>query len=600
MPTPVEEIKQKLDIVDIVGEYIKLTPAGTNHKARCPFHNEKSPSFMVSRDKQIYHCFGCGKGGDMFSFVMEMEGLDFPEALRLLAKKANVELKAVDPTLQTKRTKLFDVLKAAAAFYHDILLKSQNVQKARDYLTERGITAEQIEQFQLGYSSTAWDTLYLYLKQKGFSDEHIFDAGLVVQKSRGGYYDRFRGRVIFPIHDTNGNVVGFGGRILEQAEGETERAKYINSPQTLVYDKSRIAYGLWFAKQAIREKKEIIIVEGYMDVLASHRGGVANVIASSGTALTESQLDTLKRHSMKLLFCFDQDAAGAQAARRGIELALARGFEVLMITLPFGKDPDEVVRKQPDAWQTAVAQAKPFVEYYFERVRQQQDLTTVEGKKAAARELLPLINHLVDPVEQTHFLQQLGGLIRVDESILRTQLNKQTTVGAVSVAPAQTPTAAPSAPINERETKMLQLIIAILNIYPDLVPQAAGQFEFGTLADTPILNLYKMISLYYSENQRFTVSDFGQHLEATAPTLVEPWQICALLAEKEIRDLDEDAAERELTIMVRELQRITIRRQLASLTAELAQLEREAGSDEETTQLIARFNQLTKALKNIS
>ncbi|MFC1663001.1 DNA primase [Patescibacteria group bacterium] len=600
MPTPVEEIKQRLDITDIIGEYIKLTPAGTNHKARCPFHNEKTPSFMVSKDKQIYHCFGCGKGGDLFSFVQEMEGLDFPETLRLLAKKANVQLRAVDPEMQSKRTKLFDINKAAAGFYHQVLMSSPHVELARKYFKERGVDEDMIDKFQLGYSSTAWDTLNKYLVQKGFSEDDIFQAGLTIKKERGvGYYDRFRGRIVFPIHDTHGNVLGFGGRILEQAEGEKELAKYINSPQTIIYDKSRVLYGIWQAKQPIRNKKDIIIVEGYMDVLACHHGGTGNVIASSGTALTESQLDALKRYTNKLLFSFDQDSAGAVAARRGIELALARSFEVKMIELPFGKDPDEVINKDPAAWQQAVKTAQPFMEYYFAKVDKEHDLTKVEDKKSAAKELIPLIAKLADGVERTHYVQRLAAMLSVDESVISEQLSNIKTADSSEIQTDKSPET--SQPEPDRENKMLELIIALIRSYPNLVPQAVGQVDEKGLKDSPVTSLYKQIGIYYSENQRFTNDDFSAYLKKNNKKLLAPWDLMGLLSGKEFAGFDLDQAERELIILIKDLKGSVIRRQLAAVTAEIKKLEQADSADNNTTkELIGRFNLLTKELKNIS
>ncbi|MFH0952556.1 MAG: DNA primase [Patescibacteria group bacterium] len=599
--TPVEEIKSRLDIVDIIGEYIKLTPAGSNHKARCPFHNEKTPSFMVSKDKQIYHCFGCAKGGDMFSFVQEMEGIDFPEALRLLAKKANVELRAVDPELNTKRTKLQDANKVAADFFHQVLLTSQHVQLARDYFKERGVTSDIFDKFQLGYSSASWDTLYRYLKQKNFDDDTIFQAGLTIKKERGvGYYDRFRGRIIFPIYSSSGQVIGFGGRVLEQAEGEKEMAKYINSPQTLIYDKSRAVYGLWQAKQAIREKKEIIVVEGYMDVLACHQAETMNVIASSGTALTESQLDILKRHANKLLFSFDQDSAGAEAARRGIELALTRSFEVMMVELPFGKDPDEVIRKDPNAWRQAVTEAKPFIEYYFDQAEKGKDLSKVADKKAMAQELIPLISKLTDQVERTHYAQQLAGKIAVDEDTIREQLTAPVIKDQEILSPAK------NEEKNEqelpvRETKVIELIIAIVRVFPDLVPQAVGQIDEKALLDAPIASLYKQIGLYYSENQRFTVDDFGAYIKKKDETMSALWDLMELLSEKEYSKIEPEQAEHELVLLVKDLKKNVILRQLAEVTVEIKKSDSgKLEGDEVANKLIERFNYLTIELKKIT
>ncbi len=421
----IDEIKSRIDIVSFISEYIPLKPAGISFKALCPFHQEKTPSFFVSPEKQIWHCFGCGVGGSIFDFLMKIEGLEFPEALRLLAKKANVVLKKEDPRLVSQRTKLLEISHRAARFYHGILTKLPLGESARRYLKEREVSPEIIKEFQLGYAPDSWQALLIFLTKKGFKEKEIALAGLAIQseKSKDRYYDRFRDRLIFPLFDVHGEIVGFSGRILEKDEKEV---KYINTPQTLIYDKSRILYGLDKTKQEIKEKKLAIITEGQMDVLASYQIGIKNVVASSGTALTLEQIKLLKRFTSNLALAFDLDPAGQEALRRGIEIAWREGMEIKVIRIKEAKDPDELIKKNPQLWKEAIEKAEPIMEYYFRNVLEGRDLSKVEEKKAVAKVLLPLIAGLKDKnkIEQTHWLQQLGLKLEIEEKILREEMNR--------------------------------------------------------------------------------------------------------------------------------------------------------------------------------
>src|SRR4030042_614490 len=365
-----EEIKSKLDIIDVISEYIQLKQAGVNWRACCPFHNEKTPSFMVSRDKQIWHCFGCGEGGDAFTFVQKIEGIEFPEALRILAEKAGVKLKKVNPELASQRSKVLDINKLAAVFFHQVLLNSQEGKIARDYIEKRKLSPETVENFKLGYAPNSWDKLLNILIKKGFKENDIFLAGLVVKNEKSQLYDRFRQRLMFPIFDHLGNVVGFTGRILDESKAD-QGGKNINLPQTLIFNKSLIIFGLDKAKEEIKKQNLAVIVEGNMDVIASHQAGIKNVIASSGTALTLEQLKILSRYTNNLALSFDADLAGQLAADRGIDIALSLGLNIKIIQLPPNidgqaiKDPDDCIKKGINYWQEAIKQAESIMEFYF-------------------------------------------------------------------------------------------------------------------------------------------------------------------------------------------------------------------------------------------
>lgn len=429
--SPVDEIKNKLDIVEVVGSYIKLQKAGANLRALCPFHSEKKPSFFVSPARQMWHCFGCSKGGDIFAFVKEIEGVEFGDALRILAQKAGVDLKPLRPELKTERKRLYEICEWAAKFFEKQLEASKVGQEAKNYLLARKITEESIKKWRVGYAPDAWQGLSDFLVGKGYEREEIEKAGLAIksanseQRTMNNYYDRFRSRIMFPIFDLNSQVVGFGGRIFGDAkrpDGQ-EEAKYINTPSTLLYDKSRILYGLDRARVEIRKKDECVLVEGYTDVIMSHQAGVENVAATSGTALTLYQLKILKRYSENLLISFDMDVAGDSATKRGIDLAIEAGFNVRVITLPEEKDPADVISQNPDEWQKLIERKKSIMEFYFGTAFAGFS-GTAEEKKKISKIVLPIIKRIPNKIEQAHWIQLLAKKLEVKEENVESELKK--------------------------------------------------------------------------------------------------------------------------------------------------------------------------------
>lgn len=425
-----QKIKEKLDIVDFVGEYVGLKPAGINHKGLCPFHSEKSPSFMVNRDRQSWHCFGCSKGGDIFSFVQEIEGMEFFEALKFLAQRAGIqlELKQQNQVQTNQKNRLKEIHTEAARFYYKFLTELDASKLAREYLERRGVTPETIDEWQIGFIPDQWELLTKYLLKKGFSINDLVASGLTIKRDNAnartgkGFYDRFRGRVMFPIRDLHGTVVGFTGRIL--VEGENTGGKYVNSPQTLIYDKSRIMFGLDKAKQDARKKDCLMLVEGQLDVISSHQAGLNNVVATSGTALTDEQIKLIKRYTNNVKMAFDSDDAGVAAAKRGIDLALEAGLSVKVINVPDGKDPDDCIRNNPQTWFDAVEQAQDVMSWYFDRVLGSRDLSHPRDKQLAADELLREIARMPYAIEQDHWLKELSGRIGVDVPVLREDLKR--------------------------------------------------------------------------------------------------------------------------------------------------------------------------------
>lgn len=424
MDNTVQNIKDRLNIVDVIGGYLQLKKAGANFRALCPFHNERTPSFNVSAQRQIWHCFGCGAGGDIFGFVMQYENVDFKEALKILAAKAGVELpqyRPRDPHEQEEKDLLLRINDFAARAYHQNLIKDE---RATVYLRDRGLSAETITQWQIGFAPADFHFLHHSLLKKNLKEDFIIKSGVCVKGEKGPVYDRFRGRVTFPIFDYFGKAVGFSARILPGLD-DGKTGKYINSPETLIYQKSKILFGLNFAKDEIRKNGEAIIVEGQMDCVASHQAGVKNVVASSGTALTLEQLNLLKRLTVNLKFCFDADQAGGNAMRRAVENVLGTDFSVKIIALEGAKDPDELIKKDPKAWQEAINAAPVFLDYYSKQLF--KDFKgSVEEKKQISRDILPLLAKLSDPVERDHYLSLLARDLGTEEKAIRQALEKVT------------------------------------------------------------------------------------------------------------------------------------------------------------------------------
>ena len=417
------EVKQRLDIVEFISEYVTLQKAGRNYKGLCPFHTEKHPSFFVFPEQQSWHCFGaCGTGGDIFSFVMKKEGIDFGHALRLLAQRGGVTLSPLEAPSKAedeKKERLFQINEAAAEFYHHLLLSTKAGEAARSYLARRKVTLGTIKEFRLGFSPNAWETIKNYLLGKGYTEKELIEAGLIIEKEEGGSYDRFRNRLMYPICDVQGRVTGFGARVLDDS-----LPKYINSAQTPIFDKSNSLYAIDKAKSAIRKKNLAIIMEGYMDVLTAHQHGWQNVVGSMGTSLTEKQVEGIKRLTNNITLALDADLAGEEATLRGKAILASSNAEANVILLPPGKDPDEVIGEDSALWQKLVEQALPILDFAFQSVISKVDINKARDKSLAVQKLLPSINEIKDPVQQSHYLKKLARELRIEESAIRAALRE--------------------------------------------------------------------------------------------------------------------------------------------------------------------------------
>ncbi len=480
MRNNVEKVKEKVDIVDLISSYLKLQKAGVNYKANCPFHNEKTPSFTVSPERQMWYCFGCNRGGDHFSFVQEIEGVDFPEALRLLARRAGIELEQFDRSFQNAKTRLLAVSEWASKFFQKQLWESKTGQKALGYLKSRGLKEETIKEYQLGFAPDSWQSLIDFLKSRSFRDQEIFDTGLSVRRENGsGYYDRFRSRIIFPIADLNGQIVGFTGRIFKlEIENwklkiaQAEPAKYINTPQTLIYDKSRLLYGLDKAKMPIRNLDRCLLMEGNMDVILSHQAGVGHAVASSGTALTDQHLKMIRRYTDNLDLCFDQDAAGQYATDRGIGLALQQSFNlgVVLIDDPNCKDPADYVQKYGDQWQAKAQEGHSIFDFYIKSACRQFDSSTANGKKVIAQKVLPLLKRITSPVERAYWVGELALALQTKEEILNAEME----AFALSLEPNKG--RSPEQLVELAGSDALEdYLISLLLLKPDLVLRASSK-----------------------------------------------------------------------------------------------------------------------------
>lgn len=496
----IDQVKERLDLVDVVSGYVALKKSGQNYKGLCPFHTEKTPSFVVFPETQTWHCFGaCGTGGDAFTFIERIEGLEFAEALRMLAEQAGVEL-APRSEAEVERAETLDRLReinaAAARYFHHLLVNSSAGQVAREYLQNREIHPDAWETFELGYALNEWDALIGYLTEKRhYTLEDLAAAGLVSERRDGtGYYDRFRGRLMFPIRDVTGDVIGFGARTL----APDDTPKYLNSPQTAIFDKSQTLYGIDRARQAIRQAEQAVIVEGYTDVITAHTHGFENIVASLGTALTETHLRLLKRYTRRFILALDADTAGSQATLRGLEVAkealdtqavpipTARGYiryenrldaEIRVLVLPSGMDPDDLIRDDADKWLELVESAEPVIDYVFQAQTADLDLTTPKDKSTAVRRLLPAIADIGHPVERAHYLQRLARLVQVDEQVLADQLKQATSRRRRSTPPPPEPGPRESHHEGSRSFRTEEYVLASLLHQPTLWTYLRQRFE---------------------------------------------------------------------------------------------------------------------------
>lgn len=580
MATPIEEIKARLSVVDVVSSYVKLQRAGANFKAPCPFHSERTPSFFVSPARDTWHCFGCSRGGDQFSFVMEMEGVEFREALDILASRAGVEVRDTAPEERSERSHLLSLMEEATRFYQLQLSKTPAV---LSYLRGRGVVTESLKAFRVGYAPDQWRNVSDFLRGRGYSDAELEKAGLTIRKQDTSFYDRFRNRIIFPVTDSNSRVIGFGGRIFEKAQMSNIKlqndeqsipAKYINSPQTVLYDKSKVLYGFDKAKITIRKENTGILVEGYMDALMAHQAGVANTVAVSGTALTYPQLQALRRLCDRLLTAFDMDEAGESATRRSVESALAFGFDVRAVFLPGAKDPADIVRENPALWKEQIEKAEHVVTFFLMRALEKWDAHTVEGKRMISRLVLPLVARVSHEIERAHWVTKVAAALGVREEAVEGDLRR------ISVAD------------NDERSQTGE------NTRRGPALDGAGRKTRLQLLEERLLGLLLLsskplplpLSFVYPAHQEVASSlsagvPFPERLHALTNRLIFEAEVA----------VEEKERENEVRACMREIERETLREKLEELSLSIRKMEEE-GKAEAVETLALEFSSVSKRL----
>lgn len=584
-------IRQKINIVDLIQEYLPLKRAGVNFKAPCPFHNEKTPSFVVSPERGIWHCFGCGKGGDIFKFLMEKEGIEFPEALEILAKKAGIVLKRGSKGTggTGKRARLLEVNQKAAEFFHYILTKHPLGKNAREYLVKRGLTKETVETFNLGYAPNSWENLTKFLLKRKFTIEEITEVGLAVPSKQNGY-DRFRGRIIFPLTDVKGGIIGFAGRILGKGE-----PKYINTPQTPIFDKGNFLFGLNLSKGEIRNKNQAILVEGEMDMILSFQSGVGNVVASKGTALTVGQIDLIKKYTDSILLCFDKDLAGDSASRRGIEIADQAGLNIKVIKLEEGKDPAELALKKVEAWKKAVEDAEPIYDYYLQSASLRYDPKLAEGKRRIAAELVPIWSKIADPLTREHYTQKLAALLGVPEEMIRKEMLRGNSPKVFVPQPG--PKAPLEVAIRTRRELLEEYLLALLLRIPADITFVPTFPETLFISET-YRSLYVLLVLYLD-----SISFKGKAFEINEFVKTLPPELVNLVDRLYLVEIDDKLANsriwvKEVERTAEDLKKALIRSSLEKLSAQIKSAEM-FGKIELLETLNKRFRDLSVKLKSL-
>lgn len=547
MNSEIEQIKSRLNIVDVVGEYIKLEKAGINYRALCPFHNEKTPSFFVSPSRQMWHCFGgCNEGGDIFKFVMKIEGIEFIDALKLLAKKAGVQLKTSSKKyeeIKTQREKLLDICKKATIFFSTQLNKSKTGLEAKDYLMKRGLKEETIKEWKIGYAPSTWDSLCNYLIGLGYERKDIIDAGLASEK----FFDRFRSRIIFPICDFNGQPVGFTGRVFNS----DDEAKYLNTPNTLLYDKSQALYGLDKAKVEIRKNDSCVLVEGNVDCIMSHQSGIKNCLAVSGTALTPAHLGIIKRFSNNLILSFDMDLAGNNATKKGIDMALKNGFNVKVISMNSEKDPADIILSSgEDEWKKIIKEAKPINQFYFDLSFKDRNVKSVEDQKKIVSELLPIFKKIDNTIEQTYWIQKLAEKLSIREDDIRQEMKKVN-------LPKQEVEVQKEKTGKSRKELLEETILSMVLIEPSMVETLTEEQK-------------KLFTFLEKENNDSYIIMKSELLKEEDIDINEEWRKC-----------------------VYEIEKIYKEEKRKKIMADIKEKEKE-GSFEEVKKLLLEFNKLTK------
>jgi DNA primase len=587
--TFIDDLRRQADIVRVINDYVTLKKKGTNWMACCPFHQEKTPSFSVNPSKNIFYCFGCSKGGSVFNFVMELEGVSFPESIRIVAEKAGVPLPELvdDKRFEAKRKEADEVIELnawALEFWERQLgEETAEARAAREYVEGRGLTQETVKTFRLGYAPNSWDALGIYLKGKGAGIGQIERSGLVVKKEQGGYYDRFRGRLIFPVMDAQGRPVAFGARAMRPGD----EPKYLNSPETAAYTKGRHLFGLNVSRDEIRRKKFAILVEGYLDLIVPFQHGVRNVVASLGTALTNEQAKLLGRFARKVVVNYDGDRAGINAAKRAIEVLLPEDFEAKVLVLPDGSDPDEFVRARGvEEYNKRRGAAVPHIQFVLEQAVASRNLRNPAQKAEAVEEVLPFVRAVRRPVEKREYFDMMMDALRVEEKGLRRELWKTVSARGDSAASASTHDVkksvvrAESHPPTVAEQRLLELLVHDSELRRALLPEV----DEGDYAELPTAAIFRALKELDARGEAVDFSTLGP-LTEDDPLAADLVPLVLMHESERAEGEATDAFLEEAESCLMTLRLMSYDRRLKELAAEITAADRE-GQDALRDQLV--------------
>jgi len=577
MADPVQQIKDRLNIVDIIGQYVKLTKAGKNYKGLSPFHKEKTPSFFVSPDKGMYYDFSSGQGGDIFTFVQTIEGVDFRGALQMLADKAGIEVTHESKRSRDARERLYDILEESCRFFETKLSENE---AAKKYLEKRGLEESTIRSFRVGFALDDWQTLRDHLVAKGYTEREIEQAGMIKKGDRGSYYDRFRSRITFPIMDAAGRVVAFSGRIFGPAAEDKANAKYLNSPETQLFDKGRILYGYDKAKQFMRKYDFAILVEGQMDLVMSHQGGFPNTVAASGTGLTDDHLQLIDRLTKRLVMAFDADAAGVASSGRAAALALRRGMDVKVAHVPLGKDPADCILEDSELWRKAVREAKHVVDFYIDVVLDEQKKEGYDDRKLALRirdSVLPFIARIQSGVDQAHFVRNVAQVLGIEESAVWQDVRSharaiQKEQGQEPSVPQHVPSSAKRSTPSRKE-ELERALAGFLYWQETLEDKILTEEQVLKDAKEYRIDLEQLVARYSDEREPLAFQAEVVHVEASDPSEV-------------LRQLFSSVSREELNA------------EKEQVAKELRIAERER-NEERAAELLERFQELARRIENL-
>jgi DNA primase len=606
----VDEIKERLDITDLVSRHVRLEKSGRYFKGLCPFHTEKTPSFYVFPDNQSWHCFGCDRGGDIYSFVMELDGLDFRTALEDLARQAGVTLRPQTPQeakAQDEADRLRGLITEAVGYYHKLLMTAPQASHARAYLKDRGFTRETVETFQVGYSMDAWDALRTHLLGQGYTVEEQVKAGMLVQRDDGRTYDRFRNRVMIPIHDRRGRPIAFGGRVLSP----DDQPKYMNSPQTPLFDKSTVLFGYHLASRAIRDQDAAIIVEGYMDVMIPHQAGFKNVVAPMGTSLSETHLKQLQRLTRRFILALDPDSAGIHGTLQGLETArktLDRdwnavfdprgliGYEgrlkadIRVITMPGDLDPDELVLQDPERWRALVSNSQPVVRFYFKHMLAQGDPNEPKMKSRIVDAMLPLLNDIGDSIEREAYVQEIAQQLSLDPRTLLDRLRAMDRVEAVRTQAAvreNEPAKSPS--------DLESHVLTVLMNQPEIrsrVDELLGEAGLSPIREADFAPQYRLIWSSWARMNEHPELELDDFLPLDMLELVESWRTRAL------PDMSLAQWERDVMRTILRMRRRDLRRDLEQTRSTLVVAQMEGDLDT-MPGMMQKIKQISEQIRSI-